>query len=64
MDPVSISVLVGLFGDERRLVMGSSSTQTLEVSQRKPVETTVEPRPVSRPAEKPFTIKLQCGIPA
>lgn len=42
--------------------MASSSTQTVAVPERKPVEAS-EPRPVSRPADKPFTIKLGSCIP-
>jgi len=42
--------------------MVSASTQPVEVSQPKPVETN-EPRPIERPADKPFTIKMQGHIP-
>lgn len=40
--------------------MPSSSTQTVEVPQRKPVEKIPEPKPQT----KPFTIKVQTPIPA
>ena len=42
--------------------MASSSTQAVAVPERKPVEAS-EPRPVSRPASKPFTVKIECSIP-
>ena len=42
--------------------MASSSTQTVQV-EPKPVETTATPRPAERPADKPYTIKIQNGIP-
>ena len=42
--------------------MVSASTQPVEVSQPKPVETN-QPRPVERPADKPFTIKMQGHVP-
>jgi len=43
--------------------MASPSTQPVEVSQPERVETVVRPRPIERPAEKPFRIKLHSGIP-
>jgi hypothetical protein len=42
--------------------MASPSTQPVEVSQPESVETS-NPRPVERPADRPFTIKLDSHIP-
>lgn len=42
--------------------MVSTSTQTATVPERKPDEMS-QPRPVTVPADKPFTIKLQGQIP-
>ncbi len=39
--------------------MASTSTQTVEVPERKPVETAPEPQPQNNP----FTIKVQTYIP-
>ncbi len=44
--------------------MASTSTQTVRVPERQPVETTAQPRPVPRPVTKPYTIKIQSWIPA
>jgi len=43
--------------------MASPSTQPVEVSQPESIET-ANPRPVERPAEKPFRIKLLASVPA
>jgi hypothetical protein len=43
--------------------MASPSTQPVEVSQPERVETVVLPRPIERPADKPFTIKMQGHVP-
>ena len=43
--------------------MASTSAQTVEVPEPKPVETTSAPRPVSQPVNKPFTIKILSQIP-
>ena len=43
--------------------MASPSTQPVEVSQPESIET-ANPRPVERPAEKPFRIKIQNTIPS
>ena len=40
--------------------MPSTSTQTVEVPESKPIERTPEPQPQS----KPFTVKVQTYIPA
>lgn len=42
--------------------MASPSTQPVEVSQPESVEVST-PRPVERPADRPFTIKLQTIVP-
>jgi len=44
--------------------MPSTSSQTVRVSEPKPTQTQAPPRPVERPANKPFTIKLEGPIPA
>jgi hypothetical protein len=43
--------------------MASPSTQPVEVSQPERVETVVLPRPIERPAEKPFRIKIHGQVP-
>jgi hypothetical protein len=43
--------------------MASTSTQRVELPEQKPVERTAEPRPVQRPVEKPWTIKMDGSVP-
>ena len=43
--------------------MASTSTQPVEIPEPKPEERTAEPRPVQRPVEKPWTIKIEGQIP-
>jgi hypothetical protein len=43
--------------------MASSSPQTVSVPEPKPAET-ASPRPIERPADKPFTIKVHGQIPS
>ncbi len=44
--------------------MASTSAQPVEIPEQKPDERRAEPRPVHRPVAKPWTIKLDSGIPA
>jgi hypothetical protein len=43
--------------------MASTSTQRVEIPQPRPEERTAEPRPVQRPVEKPWTIKVDGMVP-
>ncbi len=43
--------------------MASNSAQPVQIPELKPVETTRAPRPVQRPVDKPWTVKIAASIP-